>query len=879
MRRVELTPLFAAGVAGLAAWVSFGSLAAADSSTASRFGFLPALWLLPALVAAFILAARVCRLSTPASLPLFVSLLLLLPWIPGPIPPAFLLWSGAVVWAVWVVIAVAMFLAKRGRESFSPDSRENDSRPLFAAAAIAFAAYLAGGWWLSALLPGGDEPHYLVIAQSLLRDGDLKVENNYLERQYQEFYAATIRPHYLKRGTNGEIYSVHAPGLAAVVAPVFALFGYPGVVVFLAGIAAMGTTLVWRAAYLLTANRQAAWFAWSAGALSVPFFFEAFAVFPDGFGATFVLFAALPLFEPRLEAIGKRRWVAIGAALGLLPWLHTRFAILSASLGLVLFLRLISSREGRARIVPFLLPASVSAIAWFSFFRVIYGTFNPSAPYGRDTQTSAANILRGLPALWLDHQFGVLPNAPVYAFCLAGLVVLARRRARLAIELFVVAVTYLLAVSSFHMWWGGASAPARFLAPVLPLLAIPAAWLWSTTPHAATRAAGMALLVFSLMATATLAGVDGGRLAFNVRDGYARAAEWMNTSVDVPLALPSFFRHTPSEAAWRASVWIACFAVATLALRAVERRASARSLLALGTPLMFSVAVMCAMTSVWALDGASPVRSDTSQMSSLSEYSSRIRPTGFDIGARRIEPAAALFPKIAIATPIRRGAPPPHTLLLVPSIVPGGEYQLRTAAGTAATGTAQLVIGREARPTKTWNLGTDFRDGVATFRLPVSVGSLAILGDASSPLAALTLHPRSILERGARLTANFARRVERYGPAQVFFFDLDTFPEEPGFWVKGARTAEIVVSPEDRSTHLRIFLRNAAAVNRVSLQIDGEEEVLDLEPREERLMHLPVSEGRHGALVRITSDSGFRPIEVDPGSRDSRYLGVWIELR
>ena len=219
MRRIELMPLVAALAAGAAAWFSLGSLAAADSSTASRFGFLPPLWLLPALMACFVLAARVFRLSTGTSLPLFFSLILLLPWLPVTVPAAFMFWTGPVVWAVWVVTLAAMFVAKKGSSS------RVVSRPLVTSAAIAFTAYVAGGWCLSALMPGGDEPHYLMITQSLLRDGDLKIENNYVERQYQDYYAGTIRPHYLKRGTDGQIYSIHAPGLAAIVAPAFALFG------------------------------------------------------------------------------------------------------------------------------------------------------------------------------------------------------------------------------------------------------------------------------------------------------------------------------------------------------------------------------------------------------------------------------------------------------------------------------------------------------------------------------------------------------------------------------------------------------------------------------------------------------------------------------
>ena len=61
----------------------------------------------------------------------------------------------------------------------------------------------------TSLFPSGDEPHYLVIAQSLWRDGDLKIENNHQRGDYREYFSRDLEPHYLTRGADGEIYSIH----------------------------------------------------------------------------------------------------------------------------------------------------------------------------------------------------------------------------------------------------------------------------------------------------------------------------------------------------------------------------------------------------------------------------------------------------------------------------------------------------------------------------------------------------------------------------------------------------------------------------------------------------------------------------------------------
>jgi hypothetical protein len=513
------------------------------------------------------------------------------------------------------------------------------------------------------------------------------------------------------------------------------------------------------------------------------------------------------------------------------------------------------------------------------FFWVIYGTFNPAAPYGGYTQSSPRNMLNGLPALMFDQQFGILPNAPVYGFCLAGLVALARSHVRLAFELSAVAMAYLLATSAFHMWWGGSSPPARFAAAVLPLLALPGAWLWKSTPHSSTRAVGLAALLVSLAITGTLVSADGGRLAYNVRDGYARAAEWLSPIVDLSRGLPSFFRQTSGGAVTRACIWIAALLVSVGVLRIFERRRVTRSMLALATPTCLAASTMLALTAVWKQDGVAAAMPEMSQLNILQDYDVRVRPHGIAFRPFTVESAENVLSKISIATPTRRGTPPGGTLLLVPGIVAGGRYELRLADSGPAFGTASLVIGRLARPIKSWDLSTDFRDGSVELELPVNVESLVISGDGEGSRRAISLHSSRIWERSARLTRAFAHRAERYGPGLVFFFDEGAFAEVPGFWVRGGAGTQIAAASAEGGSDLQLLVRNAPVANRVEIEVDGQNQVLDLQPREERILPVQIAGDRPAALIQIRSRDGFRPSLTEPGSTDTRFLGVWIEFR
>ena len=67
----------------------------------------------------------------------------------------------------------------------------------------------------------GDEPHYMLIAHSVLQDHDLEVADDYAEGSFRAFYDGKIGPH-LAHGTP---YSVHGVGLPLILLPGYALLG------------------------------------------------------------------------------------------------------------------------------------------------------------------------------------------------------------------------------------------------------------------------------------------------------------------------------------------------------------------------------------------------------------------------------------------------------------------------------------------------------------------------------------------------------------------------------------------------------------------------------------------------------------------------------
>ena len=896
----RLVALPAAAWAALAAYVSFGAIAFTGSSAArtggARLGVLPldALHLTLAIAAGLVVLAIGWRRHSGAGVATAVSplVLLFLPWLPLPVPAVFLIWTGALASLVWIAVAIALALVVATSWPFrvSPGSRS----PVLAAGAASCVVFSLAAFHASPSIPGGDEPHYLVITQSLLYDGDLRIENNHRRGDYRAYYGGDLAPDVIRRGRNREMYSIHAPGLPALVLPAFAIGGYRGVVVLLILIGSAACALAWWLAWRTTGSRSAAWFGWAAVTMSAPFLLESYTVYPDAPGAAIVLtgFWALVRAESeradRLVEDHPRSWVPWlwhGAALAALPWLHTRFVVLAATLGGLILLRLARSSNPFTKATAFLAVPAAGAIAWLGFFLVIYGTLDPTAPYGGDVGSSFAFLPNGFGGLLFDQGFGLLATAPVLAVACLGF---ARAR-RLAVEWLVVAVPYLLAVGTFPMWWAGSSGPARFLVPLLLPLAIPAAYAWAAARSRGTKAVMLAALLASAWLSAVMAGAGDGRLGYHARNEWGMTAapylEWANRVVDLPSAFPAFVPlpvGTPLEARRAAArsgflatlPWAIGLGLAGLLVIRISRRSrSGEALVALST-LMFACAVMAAVSIVWSMRAVDPMTAAPAQLEALRRITSSAVAV-FDLSSRRRLQGAEAW-AMRIEAPVRRagrgGGRALNRPLAAFPLVPAGTYLLSVKRHGAGDGLLMVGVGNDQfsivmQPIAAFDAGVPVN-------LPAGARVLTIRGDegARDELDLVALRPVAPVFTSMPAPA---RRAVRYDGIVAFFVDDRAFPEPSGFWVGGERDTSVVLAPDERRSTLSLFLRNAPVDNTVSLEFSGKREEVALKPGEERRIELPLDTASGSVLLRIRSSAGFRPSDTDPNSRDTRRLGVY----
>lgn len=350
--------------------------------------------------------------------------------------------------------------------------------------------------------PQGDEPHYLLIAKSLLDDGDTDLANQYANRDYSEFTSATLEPHRAPRSPTGTSYSVHTPGLAALIAPGYALAGYRGARAVLSFVVALACVLTVFAVRTRFDERAATWTAILL-VTSTPLPVYANAIYPDSVATLPVAATLAWLARPQ-----RSFFVLAAFSIAFLPWLHPRFLPLAATLvsAMVWF----ATPQTRLRIgLGALLPTLVTTVTLLRHFHAIFGVASFSAAYGPgfEGDVSLASIPRGIAALLLDRQFGLLLFAPVLLFALVGASIQWKAdRARAAWEV-AIAASVISVGAAFSMWWAGASPPARFTIGATPVLALLVAPIVATRARAVVAGLigfGIGVLALACMAPRAL---------------------------------------------------------------------------------------------------------------------------------------------------------------------------------------------------------------------------------------------------------------------------------------------------------------------------------------------------------------------------------------
>jgi hypothetical protein len=830
---------------GTAAWFSLGVFALTPhSSNSSAVGVLPPIWLWAVLaVVGTVVTIRFRHISPALAL---LPSLTILPWIGVRLAPA-LIWSGPFVGLLWLLVVT-------GGIPFKWTISRTYRAVVLTAATLALFEVVASG-----NLVTGDEPHYLLIARSLQRDADLDLANDYDVSRHRDFYPGPLTPRHTILTGLGREYSFHGLGVALLAFPGFVAAGVAGARLVFIIISALGVAATWKAARDLTDRNSAGTIAVVFLLCQLSFVAQGAAIYPDGPAAAITAGALLTLLRVDKSRPSAAWLYSCGAALTFLPWLHIRLTPVAIVFAVALVIAMRRRSHAPASYVALFAVPLVGAALFFASAYVMFETLDSTAPFRTKAAGSLAAVPSGVFGLLADVEYGLLPYAPAAVFALAGV-----RRfvaiAPIAALASSAALLSTLLISGAFVWWGGTTSPARFLVPVLPLIAV-SIGVWWTTAQPVPRALCVALLALGGLLTAAAAYADRGAYVVTDPDGRFTVFEWLNRLVILPDALPSLFRDGAMmrtevliAAAWAGSALAILWLIQRLAYLVTDTSVRLST-----TISAFAIAVWITVgcTAGWALGSIRPVTPDRAQLALLHASAMPWLTTGW----RNVLPVGStdeLLASLAFMAPSTRDS---DTLLHVP-FPPPGRYQIEldpAPASMPSNARLLVIIGRTEVPIVEWSPSANSNGPIFMTVMPVH--SIHVRADPPDPSSNLRARLRVLGVRNSLVPRGlFAEQMVRSGDVFVYLLDSAAAIDHGGFWLTGERTTRVVLASPDGAVGQATLEFEATDIVRVTLTRGAWQHHFSINPGERTTTRLPSSADSEILAIHVSAEDRRRPI-------------------
>lgn len=327
----------------------------------------------------------------------------------------------------------------------------------------------------------GDEPHYLLTAQSLADDGDLDVADEIAAREYTPYHEQTLR-NQARPLPDGRMVEPHDPLLPVLLALPVAIGGWIAGKLMLSVVAGvLAATLVWTAVRRFGVGEGLACLVVAGFAVVMPWSAYANQVYPELPAALAVAGAAAALLGPMRRA-GVASWLL---ALVALPWLSVKYApvtVALACIGAVVLWR----RGARRTLVLSAAVLAVAAVSYLAAHQALYGgwtVYASGSHFAEGGELSVMGYEANYPGrairligLLVDRNFGLAAWAPAYLLAVPAFVALARVRPHgwlvLSLPLLAGWLNATFVAQTMHGWWS----PGRQVVVVTPLIVLAVAW-------------------------------------------------------------------------------------------------------------------------------------------------------------------------------------------------------------------------------------------------------------------------------------------------------------------------------------------------------------------------------------------------------------------
>ncbi|MCK5004397.1 MAG: hypothetical protein KAS21_04880 [Candidatus Aminicenantes bacterium] len=328
----------------------------------------------------------------------------------------------------------------------------------------------------------GDEPHYLAISQSLAKDGDLNVFNQYARDEYREFINYRLT-HHSKVGKGfKKWYSFHLPGLSFTLAPFFLLkipipLLYFLVRIYLGLFASLLGVVVYMLSLKIWRREKLSLFIFFTFMFTAPVFFYSFHIFAELQVLLLILLSIwFSLFK---DNIRRRDILFAGLLLGMTVFWGMKYLIFISLFSLFFFIKKFREKDVRSGLAFAVFPAAF-ILVFFIYLYFAYGSLSPMSVYtGVLTESQKMEYLEGMQSIkiqnrietlfdyFFDQRDGLILYSPIYLFFFPGLIFALKNFKRYYPHLIISIASFVyLLYHGYSTVRPGYCPQARYLLPV-----------------------------------------------------------------------------------------------------------------------------------------------------------------------------------------------------------------------------------------------------------------------------------------------------------------------------------------------------------------------------------------------------------------------------
>ncbi|MGZ5446185.1 MAG: hypothetical protein ACXW5U_31020 [Thermoanaerobaculia bacterium] len=406
----------------------------------------------------------------------------------------------------------------------------------------------------------GDEPYYLLATDSVVRDFDLDLANQYGSRVGAQWRREDLVPLFGDPvGEGGEQFSRHEPSLSLLMVPGYLLGGLYGAIATIAlfGVLLVRSTVRWMEDEGIGEDAIRGVFPFFA--LAPPALFYATRIWPEVPAAFFFVEALRGVREHR-----AKRWMP--ALLGLVL-LKLRFVLVAvgvvASSQWPVARKFWPGRSGpgnwQRATGNFVVVMAILALPLIVIFAITGDPTNVHT-WRELLPMQPMSYVIGFCGLLVDGMSGLLFQAPFFLFVVVALTSwkTTPRGFRTGLLASLLYVFYLIPRGE---WFGGWAPPLRYLVFLMPVLALGIASVWEKLPR------GTLALVSAWSVGLVIHGVAYPWRLFHEFNGENAVGEWLSNLYDADFSrlFPSFVRL--NDAAWWGLLALLLFGVRRPRLR------------------------------------------------------------------------------------------------------------------------------------------------------------------------------------------------------------------------------------------------------------------------------------------------------------------------